>query len=49
MPTIAKLEPVQNLTVLAYESIKRYILEAELDEEARLTEDFLSERLGISK
>lgn len=49
MATIEKLRPLQNLTTLAYESIKRYILEADLDEEARLTEEFLSDRLGISK
>jgi DNA-binding GntR family transcriptional regulator len=44
-----KLAPPQNLTALAYDSIKRYIMEADLDEEARLTEDFLSGQLGISK
>ncbi len=49
MATIEKLGLSQNLTTLAYQSIKRYILEADLDEEARLTEDFLSDQLGISK
>jgi DNA-binding GntR family transcriptional regulator len=49
MPAIEKLSQPQNLTALAYESIKRYILEGELDEESRLTEDFLSGQLGISK
>lgn len=49
MLMMEKLAPPQNLTALAYESIKRYIMEADLDEEARLTEDFLSGQLGISK
>jgi DNA-binding GntR family transcriptional regulator len=49
MPVIEKLAQPRNLTALAYESIKRYILEGELDEESRLTEDFLSGQLGISK
>jgi DNA-binding GntR family transcriptional regulator len=49
MSVIEKLAPPQNLTALAYESIKRYILEGDLDEESRLTEDFLSGQLGISK
>jgi DNA-binding GntR family transcriptional regulator len=49
MATIEKILPPQNLTALAYESIKRYIMEADLDEETRLTEEFLSGRLGISK
>ena len=38
-----------NLTLLAYESIKQYILDGKLDEDSRLTEEFLSARLGISK
>jgi DNA-binding GntR family transcriptional regulator len=38
-----------NLTALAYSSIKQYIPEGRLDENARLTEEFLSNRLGISK
>jgi DNA-binding GntR family transcriptional regulator len=49
MALIKKLAPPRNLTALAYESIKRYILEGDLDEESRLTEDFLSGQLGISK
>ncbi len=49
MPVIEKLAQPRNLTTLAYESIKRYILEGDLDEESRLTEDFLSGQLGISK
>ncbi len=49
MSVIEKLAPTRNLTTLAYESIKRYILEGDLDEESRLTEDFLSGQLGISK
>lgn len=47
--SITRLNAPQNLTALAYDSIKRYILEGDLDEEARLTEEFLSTRLGISK
>ena len=49
MSLIEKLATPRNLTTLAYESIKRYILEGDLDEESRLTEDFLSGQLGISK
>ena len=44
-----KLNAPQNLTALAYDSIKAYILREELDENTRLTEDFLSKQLGISK
>jgi DNA-binding GntR family transcriptional regulator len=49
MPTIKKLKLSQNLTRLAYDSIKSYILREDLDEEMRLTEDALSSQLGISK
>jgi DNA-binding GntR family transcriptional regulator len=44
-----KLKIPTNLTSLAYKSIKDYILEGRLDEESRLTEEFLSGQLGISK
>jgi len=44
-----KLEIPSNLTSLAYASIKQYILDGRLDEDSRLTEDFLSKQLGISK
>ena len=44
-----KLKIPNNLTSLAYKSIKEYILEGRLDEESRLTEEFLSGQLGISK
>jgi DNA-binding GntR family transcriptional regulator len=44
-----KLKIPSNLTSLAYDSIKRYILDGKLDEGARLTEEFLSTSLGISK
>jgi DNA-binding GntR family transcriptional regulator len=44
-----KLKIPSNLTALAYTSIKEYILDGRLDEESRLTEDFLSNQLGISK
>src|ERR1700737_1113635 len=42
-----KIRP--NLTSLAYKSIKEYILEGGLYEETRLTEELLSDQLGISK
>ena len=38
-----------NLTALAYKSIKEYILDGNLDNDFRLTEEFLSGQLGISK
>ena len=44
-----KLKIPTNLTALAYSSIKEHILDGRLDEESRLTEDFLSTQLGISK
>ena len=46
---IKKLESPQNLTELAYRSIKTFILREELDEETRLTEEALASQLGISK
>jgi DNA-binding GntR family transcriptional regulator len=44
-----KLKIPANLTVLAYESIKQYILDGRLDGDARLTEEYLATQLGISK
>ncbi|MFB3830170.1 MAG: GntR family transcriptional regulator [Bryobacteraceae bacterium] len=44
-----KINIPSNLTSLAYDSIKQYILDGKLDEDARLTEEFLSTALGISK
>jgi DNA-binding GntR family transcriptional regulator len=44
-----KLKIPTNLTSLAYKSIKDYILEGRLDEDSRLTEEFLAGQLGISK
>src|ERR1700733_7500666 len=44
-----KLAAPQNLTALAYESIKKYILAGKLGHEVRLTEEALSQQLGISK
>jgi DNA-binding GntR family transcriptional regulator len=44
-----KLKIPSNLTTLAYNSIKDYILGGRLDENSRLTEEFLSTQLGISK
>src|SRR5690348_2853928 len=48
-PDMKKLKIPSNLTTLAYNSIKEYILEGRLDEDSRLTEEFLSTQLGISK
>ena len=44
-----KLRIPSNLTTRAYSSIKEYILAGRLDEHSRLTEEFLSGQLGISK
>jgi DNA-binding GntR family transcriptional regulator len=49
MHKMQKIEAPQNLTRLAYASIKAYILRQDLDEQTRLTEDLLSRQLGISK
>ncbi len=49
MRSLKKIDAPQNLTALAYDSIKSYILREDLDEETRLTEEFLSNQLGISK
>jgi DNA-binding GntR family transcriptional regulator len=42
-----KIRP--NLTSLAYKSIKEHILEGQVDDDTRLTEESLSGELGISK
>jgi len=44
-----KLRIPENLTTLAYKTIKSYIWEGRLDQGARLTEEFLARQLGISK
>jgi DNA-binding GntR family transcriptional regulator len=44
-----RIDIPSNLTTLAYSSIREYILQGRLDETSRLTEDFLSSQLGISK
>lgn len=44
-----RLPAAQNLTTLAYKSIKRHILEGKLGYDVRLTEESLSKQLGISK
>jgi DNA-binding GntR family transcriptional regulator len=44
-----KILKPRNLTTLAYEGIKRYILEGKLDENSRLTEEFLAQQFEISK
>lgn len=49
MQSIEKIETPDNLTALAYKSIKTYILREDLDEKTRLTEELLSRQLGISK
>jgi cysteine dioxygenase type I/regulatory GntR family protein len=49
MQSLGRIEAPQNLTALAYDSIKAYILREDLDDETRLTEELLSKRLGISK
>jgi len=49
MLSMKKIKAPQNLTALAYENIKNYILRQDLDEETRLTEESLSTQLGISK
>jgi len=49
MYLIKKIDAPQNLTALAYGSIKAFILREDLDEETKLTEEFLSSQLGISK
>ncbi len=47
--SVRKLRIPDNLTTLAYRTIKNYIWEGRLDEGERLTEDFISRQLGISK
>ncbi len=42
MPGISRIDLPQNLTKLAYESIKAYILRENPDEHTRLSEDDLS-------
>ena len=44
-----KIKIPSDLTTLAYNSIKQYILEGRVDQETRLTETMLSEQLGISR
>ena len=49
MDSMKRLASPQNLTALAYTSIKNYILREDLDKRTRLTEEGLSRQLGISK
>jgi|SRR5581483_5377099 len=44
-----KLKLPNNLTSLAYKSIKQHLLEGPVDEQSRLTEESLARQLGISK
>ncbi|ADW70810.1 GntR family transcriptional regulator [Granulicella tundricola] len=46
---VEKLDPLPNLTELAYLSIKRSMLEGKVEWHQRLTEDMLASQLGISK
>jgi DNA-binding GntR family transcriptional regulator len=46
---MTKLKIPKNLTELAYSTIKQYILDGRLTPDQRLTEELLSNRLGISK
>jgi DNA-binding GntR family transcriptional regulator len=46
---IRRLKIPSNLTDLAYKNIKEFILEGHMDGDSRLTEEFLSGQLGISK
>jgi DNA-binding GntR family transcriptional regulator len=44
-----KIRIPENLTTLAYETIREFIWEGRLEQGPHLTEDFLAVRLGISK
>jgi DNA-binding GntR family transcriptional regulator len=44
-----KIRIPENLTTLAYETIREFIWEGRLEQGSHLTEDFLAGRLGISK
>jgi DNA-binding GntR family transcriptional regulator len=46
---LKKIEAPQNLTALAYDRIKAYILREHFDENTRLTEERFCNQLGISK
>jgi DNA-binding GntR family transcriptional regulator len=46
---VKKIRIPENLTSRAYRAIKDYILDGRFDENTRLTEEFLSQQLGISK
>jgi DNA-binding GntR family transcriptional regulator len=49
MHAIRKIRASQSLTLLAYNRIKSYILHEDFADETRLTENYLSRQLGISK
>jgi DNA-binding GntR family transcriptional regulator len=49
MTKLEKLPATSSLTELAHRTIKRYILDGNLDSEFRVTEDFFAQQLGISK
>ncbi len=44
-----KIQKVPNLTELAYQSVKRHLFDGTLAEGSKLTEEWLSNQLGISK
>jgi DNA-binding GntR family transcriptional regulator len=46
---VKKISIPDNLTTLAYKTIKEYIWQGRLDEGERLTEEYLANLLGISK
>lgn len=46
---MVKLEKAPNLTELAYQSVKRHLFNGKVAEGAKLTEEWLSTQLGISK
>jgi DNA-binding GntR family transcriptional regulator len=46
---VRRLRIPRNLTSLAQENIRGHILQGNLDHDCRLTEEYLSQRLGISK
>jgi DNA-binding GntR family transcriptional regulator len=44
-----KIEKAPNLTELAYQSVKRHLFDGKVGEGSKLTEEWLSNQLGISK
>lgn len=46
---MVKIDKAPNLTELAYQSVKRHLFDGKVAEGAKLTEEWLSTQLGISK